>query len=129
MTKTSTPVPWHPAGLLALAVALLLAAAPLAAQQQQPDPEVVAVEQREAEEHARITAERAQIEARVAQAEAACYQRFAVNDCLAKVREERRTRMSDLRRQEVALNDAARKRRAAQQLLRIDERVRDAATR
>jgi colicin import membrane protein len=52
----------------------------------------------------------------------ACYQRFAVNDCLLDSRRARREVMADLRRQEVSLNDAQRKRRAAEQLLRSDEK-------
>lgn len=83
--------------------------------------------QREAAEHARIDAARADKEAQTARAEAACYARFAVNDCLIKVRAERRIVLADLRRQEISLNDAARKRRAAQQLLRSDERSSNAA--
>ena len=83
--------------------------------------------QREAAEHARIDAARADQEAQTARAEAACYARFAVNDCLLKVRAERRIVLADLRRQEISLNDAARKRRAAQQLLRSDERSSNAA--
>ena len=55
--------------------------------------------------------------------EAACYQRFAVNDCLLERRRTARELLADLRRQEIVLNDAQRKRRAAQQLLRADEKL------
>ena len=55
--------------------------------------------------------------------EAACYQRFAVNDCLLESRRLQRELMADLRRQEVLINDTQRKRRAARQLLRADEKT------
>jgi colicin import membrane protein len=107
----------------------LCAVTPVWVAAQQPASELDNQALRDAQEHARITAQREQTQARAAEAEAACYQRFAVNGCLGKVRSERREVLSDLRRQEIALNDAARKRRAADQLLRIDERAREAATR
>jgi colicin import membrane protein len=62
---------------------------------------------------ARIQAERHHIETRSMAEEAACYQRFAVNDCLVDSRARRRTALQDLRRQEVSLNDAERAARAA----------------
>ena len=102
---------------------------PLWAPAQQAAADVQLLERQEAQEHARIAADREQTQARGVQLETACYQRFAVNDCLAKVRGEKREVLADLRRQEIALNDAARKRRAADQLLRIDARVRESATR
>ena len=129
MPATPSIVRLRRASAPALVAMLLGAAPPLAAQQPSPASDIVAVVAWESAEHARIAAERAQVYARVTQAEVACYQRFAVNDCLARVRGERREVLSDLRRQEVALNDAARKRRASQQLLRIDERVRESGTR
>jgi colicin import membrane protein len=72
-------------------------------------------------EHQRITAERAQIAQRFAQEEAACYQKFAVNDCLDGSRTRRRTALADLRRQEILLNDAERKRKGAQQMQRMEQ--------
>jgi len=55
--------------------------------------------------------------------ERACYQRFAVNDCLLKSRGTEREVMADLRRQDILINDAQRKRRAARQLLQADKRL------
>lgn len=78
---------------------------------------------RVAEEHTRIRQSRAAEQARFAALEARCYRRFAVNDCLIEVRARRRDVLSDLRRQEISLNDAERKRRAAEQILRSDARA------
>lgn len=73
-------------------------------------------------ERARITAERAQAEARFTEQEKACYARFAVNDCVRDARAKRREVLADLRRQEISLNDAQRKRHSAERLREIDER-------
>lgn len=78
---------------------------------------------REAAEHQRIRTSRVDALAQFAARDAQCYQRFAVNDCLAEVRVQRRDLLSDLRRQEISLNEAQRKRRAAAQLLRSDDRA------
>lgn len=72
-------------------------------------------------EHARIQAERQQIEKRFADEEVACFQKFAVNDCRDASRARRRVEMADLRRQEIALNDAERKRKGAEQLQRMEQ--------
>lgn len=79
---------------------------------------------REAERREWIARTREQFQAQFRAQEVACYQRFAVNDCLFASRRTEREAMADLRRQEVLINDAQRKRRAAQQLLRADERLR-----
>ncbi len=78
---------------------------------------------REALEHQRIRQDRAEAMGRFAARDVGCYQKFAVNDCLADVRSERRMLLADLRRQEISLNDGQRKRRAADQLLRADEKA------
>lgn len=78
---------------------------------------------RVSEEHARIRQSRATEQASFAVLEAQCYRRFAVNDCLIDVRARRRDVLGDLRRQEISLNDAERKRRAAEQILRSDARA------
>ena len=70
----------------------------------------------------RIQAERQRQEAGFAQQEAACYQRFAVNDCLKGVRVQRRLVMEDLRRQDIAVNDAKRKRLGVEQIQRLEEK-------
>jgi len=73
-------------------------------------------------ERTRIAAERKLNDARHAQERTACYQRFAVEDCLRESRRKLRTDTDDLRRQESALNDMQRKRRGAEQLQRLDEK-------
>lgn len=70
----------------------------------------------------RIQAERARQEAHYAEEEAACYQRFAVNDCLREVRAKRRLVMENLRRQEISVNEMQRKQKAAEQIRRLDEK-------
>jgi colicin import membrane protein len=61
-------------------------------------------------------------EARFSVDERACYERFAVNDCLKQVRLKRRLALEDLRRQEVFLNDLERRKKAADQLELIQEK-------
>lgn len=74
-------------------------------------------------ERARISAERARAQARYAREESACYKTFAVNDCLNAARAERRGVLAALRRQEISLNDAERKRRGARQVERIEDKA------
>ena len=81
------------------------------------------VVQRDAEERERIRQTRASEQALFTAQEIRCYARFAVTDCLDEVRGRKREVLADLRRQEISLNDAQRKRRAADQLLRSDERL------
>ncbi len=66
----------------------------------------------------RILQERKTIEAQFAQDEVACYQRFAVTDCLTQRRRERRDHISDLRRQEVLLNLADARAKGSEQISR-----------
>lgn len=99
-------------------LAFLLAAGlalPALAQQQAED----------AAERQRIAAERARVEAEFEQAQKACYARFAVNDCIDDARAKRREVMSDLRRQELVLNDAERRRRSAERLEEIEKKTAD----
>ena len=93
--------------------------------QAQIEPDATELDQvalRHAEERERIRQVRMREQARFLAQEVACYARFAVNNCLAEVRSQQRELLGDLRRQEVSLNDALRKRRAADQILRSDER-------
>ena len=71
----------------------------------------------------RIAQSRAAYQGEFRAREASCYQRFAVNDCLTDSRRAEREIMSDLRRQDILINDAQRKRRAGAQLLRSDQRL------
>jgi colicin import membrane protein len=75
-----------------------------------------------AAERARIAAERSQVEASFRTQEKDCYGKFAVNDCLSAARARRREAISDLRRQEISLNDADRKRKGAERQRAIEER-------
>jgi hypothetical protein len=78
-----------------------------------------------AAQRARIAAERAQVESRLRTEEKDCYGRFAVNDCLNAAKARRREAMADLRRQEISLNDADRKRKGAERQRAIEERRRE----
>jgi colicin import membrane protein len=93
-------------------LAMLACCLPVGAQAPQDD----------AAARAHIGAGRAQAEARYADEEKTCYGRFAVNDCLNEAKTRRRTVLADLRRQEIALNDAERKRRSAERLQQLEER-------
>jgi colicin import membrane protein len=71
----------------------------------------------------RIAAERSDAESAYRAQEKACNGKFAVNDCLNEARAKRRAILADLRRQEVSLNDADRKRRGAERLKANEERA------
>jgi colicin import membrane protein len=73
-------------------------------------------------ERARISAERARLEAGFLTEDAECYKKFAVNSCLGKVNERRREAMGDLRRQELLLNDEERRIRGAEQIRKTEEK-------
>ena len=72
--------------------------------------------------HQQIQKARSAEETRFSDQERACYERFAVNDCLKQVRVKRRSALEDLRRQEVFLNDLERRKKAADQLELIQEK-------
>ncbi len=74
-------------------------------------------------QRARILLERKAIEAQFATNEVACYQRFAVSDCLTQLRRDKRNAVSDLRRQEVLLNLADARAKGAEQISRREGRV------
>jgi colicin import membrane protein len=76
-----------------------------------------------AAERSRIVAERARLETGYLLEDAACYRRFAVNNCLEEVNSRRRETTGDLRRQEVLLNEQERKRKGAEQLRRTEEKA------
>jgi colicin import membrane protein len=70
----------------------------------------------------RIERERSEVVARARAGEAACASRFAVSACVAQVRDERRAALFQLDRQRALLDDAQRKRRAAERQERIQQR-------
>lgn len=74
-------------------------------------------------ERARIAQKRAQQDAIFAQAEPACYRRFAVSDCLRDARKKRRIALDELRRQEIVLNDEERRLKGSQALQRIQTNI------
>lgn len=76
----------------------------------------------EAAERSRIARERSAVHQRFEDESRACYQRFAVNDCLEQARSLRREQLGDLRRQEISLNDADRRRKAAEAVQRAESR-------
>lgn len=86
----------------------LLACVQIASAQALSQPEVHELER------ARIQKKRLAIEAAHQSKERACYQYFAVNSCLDRARDQKRQGLANLRQQEIALNDA-RRRRAAEQ--------------
>ena len=71
---------------------------------------------------ARIEQKSQAIDQALKQAETACYQRFAVEDCLRKERQNARKAQALLRQQKAVLDDAERRERAAQRLKAIAER-------
>ncbi len=74
-------------------------------------------------ERARIERSRQLLDAEFAVQERNCYTKFAVNDCLLAERARRRAALADLRRQENLLNDAERRRRAAEQIHRLEQKA------
>jgi hypothetical protein len=73
-------------------------------------------------ERARIASERVALTNGYEAKRSACYQKLAVNDCLTQARDAHNEQMRDLKRQEVALNDVERKRKAAERMRMVDER-------
>jgi hypothetical protein len=73
-------------------------------------------------EKAQIAAERARLEAGFKAEEAACNKRFLVNACLEEIRPRRAEAMSELRRQEISINEAERKAKGADQIQKIEDK-------
>lgn len=88
-----------------------------------PDPDAVE------KERARIESIRQQQGALFDEQERVCQSKFAVNDCLKGVRKRRIAMQSDLKRQEIILNNAQRQQRGAEQLQRSEEKAADSAQR
>ena len=74
------------------------------------------------DQRSRIQADRTREEGKYQTQELACYAKFAVNDCLREVRVRRREALDKLRRQDIAINDAERKRKSLEQIERINEK-------
>lgn len=73
-------------------------------------------------ERERIRRERQAIDQSLQHAQAACYQRFAVEDCLRAARRRAREDLAVLRQQESMMDDSERRERAALRLRSIEER-------
>jgi hypothetical protein len=73
-------------------------------------------------QRAAISAERSRLEAGLLVEEVACYKKFAVNNCLAKVNIRRREAMAGFRQQEILLNDEERKLKGADQIRKTNEK-------
>lgn len=69
-----------------------------------------------------IETQRATTEKTYAADKVVCYQQFAVNDCLTHARQRFNAAMAESKRQDVVLNDAQRKRLAALQMRKLEER-------
>ena len=74
-------------------------------------------------ERTRIAAERARLKAGFLTEDAACYQRFFVNNCLDETNTRRRETLAALRTQEIQLNEQERKLRGADQIRRTEEKA------
>lgn len=73
-------------------------------------------------ERERIRREREAIDKNLQRTQVACYQRFAVEDCLRAARRQARTDHAVLRQQESLMDDRERRERAAQRLQSIEDR-------
>jgi hypothetical protein len=77
----------------------------------------------DAAERARLNQLKAQADARLAEKQLECRDRFAVNDCLLDLRKEHRAVVDPIRKQLMVLDDKDRKRRAAERLERTRNKV------
>ncbi|GAC1532124.1 MAG: hypothetical protein NVS2B4_11860 [Ramlibacter sp.] len=78
-------------------------------------------------ERARIGAERSRIESEFQAQRKACYARFAVTGCIEDAKSSRNALLGELRRQEIALNDAQRKARSADRVKELERKQDDQA--
>lgn len=69
-----------------------------------------------------ISTQRAQIETQQTSAQKACWQRFAVEDCLQNVRVQARQREQVLRERELQINDEERRERSEEKLRQIEQK-------
>lgn len=75
-----------------------------------------------ATQHQRLAQQRAGTEQHFAEDEHACWQRFAVNDCLRQARQQRRQSLDALREQKLQLDAFERERAAAKRLRRLEQK-------
>ncbi len=105
---------WRASMLLVLLVLLVAPAAPAWGQTASVD---------DAAERSRIAAERRAVQAGFDSARAACERRFVVTECLDSARAERRQALDRLQRQQVVLDEARRRSRAAERQRDIETRA------
>lgn len=117
MKRTASRVPLPVEGGRAAGAVLLAALAAFAAWPASGQPADTVAAERE-----RIRGERAAAEAGFAEAQKSCYGRFAVHDCIDAARRARNATLAGLRAQELSLNEAERKRKAADRLRELDQR-------
>lgn len=103
-----------------LALAALLGAAGAACANDAPA-------QQAAHERARLQREEAEAEAAFRARQAACQKQFVVTPCVDEAKAERRRRLEQLRGQRAVIDDAERRRRAAERLADIEQRQRERA--
>jgi len=82
-----------------------------------------------AAERARIAHERRQVESNYSAEVARCESQFIVASCVEKARQQRRTALDRLSREQNVLDDALRKQRAAERLQRVQDKRRAIAER
>ena len=78
-----------------------------------------------AQEQQGIDARRARVMAELDAADQACMKKFAVNDCLAKVKIQRNAALDVLRREQTVLNDSQRIQRSQEELQRQEAKARE----
>ena len=74
-------------------------------------------------ERQRIAGLRAEAVAGYASQRKDCYQRFSVNSCLTEARDAHNAQITDLKRQEISLDDSERKRKGIEKIQRIEDKA------
>jgi len=106
--------PFVRCGAAALLVLSLVAEDPAqGAEGSAPPAALPLVQQDHAADRERLQRERTAINETLQRTRAACYQRFAVEDCLREARRKKREDLAVLRQQEAAMDDKERRQRAA----------------
>ncbi|WP_156781642.1 hypothetical protein [Comamonas aquatica] len=114
---------WLTLGWLAFSVQ---AAQPVPAADAAPSPqELQQRAQQRAQERQDILHTRSQIDARRVEGEKACWQRFAVDNCLREVRAQAREQDTALRERELRINSEERQEKASERLRAIEQKQRE----
>jgi colicin import membrane protein len=86
-------------------------------------PSTTAVPGTEQQERTRIGQQRDAALSSFNVAKEACYQKFAVNTCISKAQAQNRVVLAELKRRDIALNDAERKRQGVAQLQKTQDKT------